>query len=249
MAFGGVDVGIMESVLLLCAIVLGGIICSLAFLQCCRVAEGRAETMYEREHQRVLDEQRRMRASIDETKDHTHKVEDSLSVSPMFVQLQSPQKIYDTESSINHVVNGGTLGNLATAPPRPKPQINIELHKPSDVSRWNALANYSASIQKEQAVVGHQQPIQLHAARSKSFMEEKHHHHWDENGEHHGSSFLFASQDMGVTLKRVSSKKYDGRLVNGETPRMKLGDLLDSDNNNIRNDSFDFGYERKTTEL
>lgn len=251
MAFSGMDVGITESILLLCAIVLGGILCSVVFLQCCRLtAEGRAEIMYEAEHRRVLEQQRRTQASIDEAKEPGHKVEDSLSVSPLYVQLQSPQKVYDSGSSINHVDYGVTPGNLASAPPRPNPQINIELHKSSDLSRWQALANYSASIQREEAVVGHQPPLQVHAALSKSFMEEKH-HHWDENGERRGKSFQFANPETGVTLKRVSSKKYkyDGRLVNGETPRLKLVDLLDSDNNNIRNESFDFGYERKTTEL
>jgi len=241
MAFSGLDVGITESILLLCAIVFGGIICSMIFLQCCRwTAEGRALEMWDVEHQRVLDEQRRHRASIDEAKNPGHKVEDSLSVvSPIYVQLASPQKMYESDSTIN---NSGTPGYVASAPPKPQPQIKIEL--PSNQGRWHALADYSVGIRPELAAMSQNQPLEIHQARSKSFMEEK---HMDENDERRGKSFQFAQSEMGVTLKRVSSSNYDGKLVNGETTRLKLVDLIDKDN--IRAESLDFGYERKTTEL
>jgi len=246
MAFSGLDVSVEESIFLLCIIVFGGIICSVIFLQCCRyTAGGRAERLYEEEHQRALEEQQRtIRASIDESKEPRHKNDESISVSPVYVQLQSPDKLYNSWYSDNQSGSGKTPGKQASAPPKPKPQIKIELPKRPEVnvSPWNSLSDCSVSLQAAHSGLVHQP--QLHAAQSKSFMDEK---NSQEYAVRHGKSFQFANSnsDTGVTLKRVSSKKYNsGRMVDLETPRLKLVDILNSDEN-----EFEFGYERKTTEL
>jgi len=244
MAFNGLDVGVQESVFLLCAIVIGGIICSVIFLQCCRcTAGGRADRLYEEEHQRALEEQRRAtQAFVDKAKEFGHKNENSVSISPLDEQLQSPQKQFDSGDSVSLLPDVGGTPGLASAPPKPKPKINIDIPRDSDliVAKWRSLSDQSASIRAKNKV--YHPPQQLHAARSKTFMDEK---KWGENAVQHGKSYQFA-EDMGVTLKRVSSKFYDGRLVDLETPRLKLVDLVNP--TRTRNSSYEL-YEHKTTEL
>jgi len=250
MAFSGLDVGIEESIFLLCGIVIGGVVCSVIFLQCCNcTAGGRADRLYEEEHQRALEEQRRATlAFIDEAKESRHKNENSVSISPVKVQLQSPQKQYSSGDSLNILLNVGGTPGLASAPPRPKPQINIDIPKGSDfiLAPWSSsLSNLSGSIQA--VGMDNQTPLQLHRAQSKTFMDEK---KWGENAVQHGKSYQFANGDMGVTLKRVSSRKYDGRLVDLETPRLKLVDLANPEvKTRTRNISLELAYEHKTTEL
>jgi len=249
MAFSGLDVGVQESILLLCAIVIGGIVCSVIFLQCCRcTVGGRADRLYEEEHQRALEEQRRATlALINEAKESRHKNENSVSISPLNVQLQSHQKQFNSGDSVNFLLNVGGTPGLASAPPKPKPQINIGIPKGSDLIRasWSSLSDQSVGFQAVGMV--NQPPLQLHAAQSKTFMDEK---KWGENAVQHGKSYQFADGDMGVTLKRVSSKKYDGRLVDLETPRLKLVDLANPEvKSRTSNSSYELIYEHKTTEL
>jgi len=277
MAFSGLDVGVQESIFLLCAIVIGGIVCSVIFLQCCRcTVGGRADRLYEEEHQRALEEQRRATlALINEAKESRHKNENSVSISPLNVPLQPPQKQFNSGDSVNLLLGVGGTPGLASAPPRPKPQINIDIPKGPDLilAPWSSLSNQSGSIQAVDMV--DQPPLQLHAAQSRTFMDEK---KWGENAVQRGqlisgrksgylrlddaialgqlvsrgtgSSYQFADGDMGVTLKRVSSKKYDGRLVNLETPRLKLVDLAYPEvKTRTRNSSFELALESKTTEL
>jgi len=258
--------------------VIGGVVCSVIFLQCCNcTAGGRADRLYEEEHQRALEEQRRATlAFIDEAKESRHKNENSVSISPVNVQLQSPQKQYSSGDSLNILLNVGGTPGLASAPPRPKPQINIDIPKGSDfiLAPWSSsLSNLSGSIQA--VGMDNQTPLQLHRAQSKTFMDEK---KWGENAVQHGQlirgrksgylrlddaialeqfvsrgtgkSYQFANGDMGVTLKRVSSRKYDGRLVDLETPRLKLVDLANPEvKTRTRNISLELAYEHKTTEL
>jgi len=248
MAFSGLDVGIQESVLLLCAIVIGGVICSIIFLQCCNcTAGGRADRLYEEEHQRALEEQQRaIQASIDEAKESRHNIEDSVSISPMNVERKSPEKQYNSGDgdSMNLLLGLSGTPGIASAPPKPQPQINIDIPKKPDLLQrpWSSFSDQSASIQ-----VVNQSPLQLHAAQSKTFMDEK---KWGENAVQHGKSYQFAKGDIGVTLKRVSSKKYDGRLVDLETPRLKLVDLVNpADKTRPRNSSYEVAFEQTTTEL
>jgi len=270
MAFTGLDLGIQESIFLLCAIVLGGVICSVVFLQCCRVtAEGRAENWYEIEHQRVLEEQRVIQAELNEAKESKNAYDESLSISPVYIELQSsesPKKLYNRENLINNINLAGTSGNLPSAPPRPKPQINIdtgiiasappkpkpeiniELPKGSEQnnSPWNSLSDWSVSFNAIQSSGAPQAHLPLHAAWSKSFMEEK---NPDEKVEPHGTMIHYATSDVGASLTRMSTKKYTGRLIDPATPRLKLGDILDSESDDTPVSSFDYIYERKITEL
>jgi len=259
MAYSGLDVGIEESIFILCAIVIFGVVCSVIFLQCCNcTAGGRADRLYEEEHQRALEEQQRALeewrratlALIDEGKESRHKNDNSVSISPVNIELQSHQKQFNISNSVNFLLDVGGTPGLASAPARPKPQINIDIPKDSDriVAPWSSsLSDLSVGIQAPGMV--NQPPLQLHRAQSKTFMDEK---KWGENAVQHGRSYQFADGDMGVTLKRVSSKKYDGRLLDLETPRLKLVDLANPEVKRMtrnRNSSYELALGQETTEL
>jgi len=59
MAFSGVDLTVAQSILVLCAIVLGGVVCSGIFLWICRCCEGRAQRRLESDRERMIAELQR----------------------------------------------------------------------------------------------------------------------------------------------------------------------------------------------
>jgi len=232
MGLSGLDINIGESVFLLCGIIVGGIFCSLLFLQCCKcTVDGRAERKCDEEYQRILT-RRQTELQIPQAKYY----EEGVSNSPMYAQLQP-----------------GTPGGehfALSAPPKSNAQTSPYIHKSPGASGWNRLSEFSPSIR------GNNNNMPVHAAQSKSFMEMSElqsgsfmeFKNWN-NVENHGTCFNFAYQDeenLGYTVKHMTSN--NGDLVRVSSSRMKLVDLVKMENTSLHS-SLDFGFERRQSEL
>jgi len=254
MTFTGLDVDVMQSILLLCAIIIGGVLWSLLFLGCCKCVEGRAERICEEEYKKFLTQYQMSLSSGAEPKDKN----DSASMSPIYVALQPLRKSHGYETSTEPSASYDSHGTAHSIngdfeSPKIILQSNSSVLNAADQEsqKWKRLSEFSPNLVGNRTLRVTTKPA-FTIAQSMPFtdfpnVESK---KWDNNDNHAGMSFGSVPPaekvNKSFTINRTTSSTYQGCPMRDITPRIKL---LDITNNNSLTSSFDLGLERKASEL
>jgi len=258
MTFTGLDVDVMQSILLLCAIIIGGVLWSLLFLGCCKCVEGRAERICEEEYKKFITQNQMSISSGAEPAEVAKDKDDSASLAPVNVPLHPLQKSHgystSSEPSGFYHPHGTELSiNDDFESPKIILQSNSSLSNATDQEsqKWKRLSEFSPNLVDNRTLRTTTKPaFQISQSMPFTHFPYVEFKKWDNNVNHAGMRFRFIPPaekvNKSYTINRTSSSTYHGCPMTESTSRIKL---LDITNNNSLTSSFDLGLERKASEL